>query len=133
MHMLTNYLQCAGRKAAVVPQKGGVVKYVANAFSMNMVRELPSTIHVDRCEAEDVPSDAVSCIGHESTAQVLSKLLGREVPARRMAVLLNKGDELYLVAMFDKNGRPFRPPEGVVLGVDDLEGLRLEWRRIVVQ
>ena len=51
--------------------------------------------------------DIVSCIGHTDTANVLSDILGMEIPVNRMSVTLNDGDVLYVAQLIDG-----RLPEG---------------------
>ena len=69
--------------------------YLGNAFSLQM---LPSdgTVSVETVKADDLPSDVVSCIGHTDTANVLSDILGMEIPVNRTSVTLNEGDVLYV-------------------------------------
>lgn len=105
--------------------------FIGNAFSPNMVGD-GTVLRIDEASASDVPQDAESCVGHESTAAVLSDLLGRPVPARRVAVSLETGDRLFLVAIFDRNGKPFRPAEGQVLTADELGALELRLRVVSV-
>jgi hypothetical protein len=60
---------------------------------------------------------AISAIGHESTAQLISQVLGINIPANRTAIEMEPGD--YAV-VFKLNQRP---PEGVVLSCDQLKEL----------
>jgi len=105
--------------------------YIGNAFSINMLAG-DSTLMVSDSSPDRIPVDAISCIGHQSTATVVSELLGRDVPMRRIAVSLDKGDELYAITLFTSDGKPYRAPEGVVLGADDLAALRLRIKRVRV-
>ena len=105
------------------------MNYIGNAFSPNMVGE--AVVEITPCHSTDVPDDAASVVGHESTAAVLSELLRRPVPVNRVAVSLDPGDRLYLVAL-TSGGKPYRPPEGAVLDEVALSALRLEWRRIQI-
>jgi hypothetical protein len=61
--------------------------------------------------------EVVSVIGHESTAKVLSMLLGFEVPAQRITITLNESDVAIAFAL------DFRIPEGKVLSKEELEQL----------
>lgn len=72
--------------------------YLGNAFSLQM---LPSdgNISVETVTEADIPSDVVSCIGHTDTANVLSDILGMEIPVNRMSVTLNDGDVLYVAQL----------------------------------
>lgn len=80
--------------------------YLGNAFSLQM---LPSdgNVSVETVNADDIPMDVVSCIGHADTANVLSDMLGMEIHANRMSVTLNDGDVLYVAQLIDG-----RLPEG---------------------
>lgn len=80
--------------------------YLGNAFSLQM---LPSdgNVSVETVTEADIPSDVISCIGHEDTANVLSDILGMEVPVNRMSVTLNDGDVLYVAQIIGG-----RLPEG---------------------
>jgi 5-bromo-4-chloroindolyl phosphate hydrolysis protein len=59
----------------------------------------------------------VSAIGHEATAQLLSKLLGIQVPENRVSVFMEKGDKA--VHFFLRQ----RLSEGAVLGEAELSKL----------
>jgi len=59
--------------------------------------------------------EVISAIGHQSTAQVLSKLLGFEVPAQRISIELDKGDVAIAFAL------DYRLPEGKVLPDEELK------------
>jgi len=103
--------------------------YLANAFSLNMV-QLPCTIKAE--EAKEVAAvDFVSAIGHEATAAVLTKKLGKDVPANRTAISLASGDVLYVTALF-KEGKPYRPPEGKVLSEQELDQLEVKLVKVTV-
>ena len=75
-------------------------KYLSNAFSLQMLNlETNTTVSVTPIAPHDVPTDAVSCIGHPDTAHVVSDILGREVPMNRANVKLNAGDILYVAQL----------------------------------
>ena len=59
----------------------------------------------------------VSAVGHESTAKVLSTLLGMDVPANRIAVDMKPGDVAVAVQFLK------RLPEGKVLNEEELLGM----------
>jgi hypothetical protein len=61
--------------------------------------------------------ETVSAIGHESTARLLSKMLGFEVKTQRVSVTANEGD---VIVAFTLN---FRLPEGKVLSDAELENI----------
>lgn len=104
---------------------------LVNAFSLNMVSGT-AMLQVREVPATEVPLSAASAVGHESTAQVLTVLLGREVKMNRVPVTLAVGDTAYVATLFTKDNRPFRPPEGVVLTADDLGNVEIRIRSVTV-
>jgi len=92
---------------------------------------LPVPSYVKMDIAEITPEDArsivklakmqhveiISAVGHESTAKMLSELLGFEVPVNRTMVKLNTGDTAIIFQLFT------RLPEGRVLNKSELEEL----------
>ena len=52
-------------------------------------------------------AETVSAVGHPDTAAAISDLLGKEVPANRISISLNKGDVLYVAQLIGG-----RLPEG---------------------
>ena len=44
-------------------------------------------------------AEVVSAVGHPDTAAVISDLLGKEVPAKRISISLEKGDVLYVAQL----------------------------------
>ncbi|MFN7610781.1 MAG: hypothetical protein ACK5QX_07580 [bacterium] len=72
--------------------KESLMKYLANAFSLGMVKseDLPSL----RFEAIDGPEPGCeSIVGHADTAQVLG------VPFNRASVILQRGDVMYVAQL----------------------------------
>jgi hypothetical protein len=59
--------------------------------------------------------EVVSAVGHQSTAKILSAILGFEVPAQRISVELNRDDVAIAFAL------DYRLPEGKVLGEEELK------------
>ena len=105
------------------------MRWIGNALALGMLPER-CVVVIAPVTAAEVPADARSCVGHASTATVLAKLLGRPVPAERVAVSLSEGDELYVAALSAADGSPLRLAEGQVLGETDLARVRLSFRRI---
>lgn len=62
-----------------------------------------------------------SAIGHASTAQWLSSLLGLEIAAQRLTITMEPGDEALVVRLLQ------RLPEGVVLGEHELQAIPYEF------
>ncbi len=73
--------------------------YLGNAFSISML-SLAEKVVVEfrRASTEEVrallSNGFVSAIGHLATASALSKILGINVPANRVAITLQSGDTL---------------------------------------
>jgi hypothetical protein len=59
----------------------------------------------------------ISAIGHQGTAQLLTQLLGIEIPMNRITVQLEQGD-IFIAFMLKQ-----RLPEGIVLTKEQLEKL----------
>lgn len=62
-----------------------------------------------------------SAVGHTSTAQVMSELLGIEVAVNRQTFQQQLGQQ---ALVFKMNGRP---PEGVILSRDEIEEMGYSW------
>jgi len=97
--------------------------YLANAFSLNMlfkpnaiigVREMPI-----RAIKQIIEDEFTSAIGHESTAKLLSKILGVEVPVNRVKIILNENDSLIVFQLTE------RLPEGKILSDEEIGQLFL--------
>jgi hypothetical protein len=89
-------------------QIGGIKmkKFLTNAFSIQMLSG-PATVRFDEIAPEDIPADVVSAVGHADTANVLSDLLGFEVPMNRAFVTLEPDAEIYVAQLIGG-----RLPEG---------------------
>jgi len=102
--------------------------YILSGFSLSM---LPIPCHVHLTITETTPDAAraivesakrrgreiVSAVGHESTAKMLSMLLGIEVKANRVMVKLEEGDTALIFQLFT------RLPEGRILNYEELADL----------
>ena len=62
-----------------------------------------------------------SAIGHQSTADVISTLLGVACPMNRIMYQQGQGD---VALVFKLNGRP---EEGKILSVEDIEEIGYSW------
>ena len=88
-------------------------KYIANAFSIQMIGGLVKEggVNISFVEVSDLneikESETISAVGHPDTAAVISDLLGKEVPANRININLEKGDILYVAQIMGG-----RLPEG---------------------
>jgi uncharacterized protein 26 len=83
-----------------------------------------STISLD--EAKNIIAsnpNFISAIGHSSTAQIISSVLGVEVPENRINASFEEvGDK---ALCFKLNSRP---KEGVILSFEDLQEIGFSWK-----
>jgi hypothetical protein len=99
--------------------------YLANAFSISMISPLPQegrTVKVRPVSLEEAKSllqggEYVSAVGHPSTAQVMSALLGVEVPPRRVSITLSPGDRVLVFQL------TVRLAEGQILSQEEVAAL----------
>jgi len=103
--------------------------YVSNAFSLNMLRHERELILI---YPEDIKwikrmlsKGFVSAVGHESTAKLLSQLLGIEIPVNRIEIKIEYGDKLIVFQLLQ------RLPEGKVLSEEELR--QVKYRFLVVE
>ena len=74
--------------------------YLGNAFSISMLpmTEKPVTVEFRKISLEEtralLSNGFVSAVGHPATAAALSKILGVNVPANRVAITLESGSTL---------------------------------------
>ena len=61
--------------------------------------------------------DFTSAVGHQGTADVLSKILGVNIPFNRVAITMQPGDQALVFRL------KTRLPEGAILTADQLSGL----------
>lgn len=133
----------------------GPRRFVASAFALGMVParcrlvvEPVDAVEVrdalcgfcPACDGDGCPgcngaghvNAATSAVGHASTAEAYSALLGVPVACNRRVLALDVGDVVYVGALVALDGAPWRPPEGVVLDRAALNAVRVEWRRVEV-
>ncbi len=83
-----------------------------NAFSVNMLMEFPALVRIQRMTLEEARAEIVrgftSAVGHASTAEIFSELLGVPIPYCRCDVTLLPGDR----ALLGQYRGP-RLPEGI--------------------
>lgn len=68
-----------------------MTNYISNAFSLAMLDDSDSNVTINSCNYDDIPSDAVSCIGHD----LIGKLF--DLPVNRVNITLNHGDTLFVL------------------------------------
>jgi len=97
--------------------------YLSNAFSLNMLDlnpeiPVPVRLFVRPMDLERVKSllelGFESAVGHQSTAEILSTLLGVDVPMNRVAIKLKSGDILIVFQL------GIRLNEGQVLSKEEV-------------
>ncbi len=102
--------------------------YLCNAFSLSMISPLPPegrTIKVRPLTLEEVKSllregEYISAVGHPATAEVMSALLGVEVPPNRVSITLSPGDRIIVFQL------TIRLAEGQVLSQNEVLSLYQE-------
>jgi len=99
--------------------------YLTNSFTLSMISPSllaegaiikASPISLGEVKAL-LKEGFVSAVGHESTAKVLSVLLGTEVPFNRAQISIKEGDVIVSFQFL------IRLPEGKVLGEDEVIAL----------
>ena len=102
--------------------------YIANAFSLNMI-DPPGLflVYEEKLEwiKEIIAGGFESAVGHESTAKLLSQLLGVNVPANRQEIKLKYGDKLIVFQLMQ------RLPEGKILDEEELK--KIGYRFLIVE
>ena len=101
--------------------------YLLNAFSLNMIFAFPADIHVEEIslkEAQSLAADMTSAVGHADTANVFSSVLGIDVLANRVTVVLNKDDKALVGQYFGP-----RLPEGAT---QLPEGATIKWLFVTI-
>jgi len=104
--------------------------YLSNAFSLQMVTVDDWTmVHLNPVSIEQVAKGLATCnwtsaVGHQDTANVLSGILGVDVPMNRINVHLEQGDELIVAQVMGG-----RLPEGATTLP---EGVTLKFIRVTL-
>jgi 2-phospho-L-lactate guanylyltransferase (CobY/MobA/RfbA family) len=99
--------------------------YLANAFSLNMLHELPCTLTVFESVPVIVPDDMtlyVNVIGHQSLIDVLNERFGLSLIANRVNIGLKPGDIVLVV-----QATMPRLAEGEVLTATQLRNIPLKF------
>ncbi|MEM4004559.1 MAG: DUF1874 domain-containing protein [Desulfurococcaceae archaeon] len=105
--------------------------YVASAFSLGMLKYSPSQLTVVKLDDEGAKrtvegSEFISIVGHESTAQLMSTLLGVPITVNRAQVQLEPGDVVLVFQILT------RLPEGKVLSLEELKQTPHAWYKVYV-
>lgn len=93
--------------------------YLSNAFSLSMLQMDPANVLIIRPIDLDTVRDLLkrgfeSAVGHQSTAEILTLLLGLEVKMNRIAIKLEAGDILVVFQL------SIRLQEGKVLSSEEV-------------
>ena len=125
---------CEGGGYEALGQNGNVTKYLAgerkgkvfigNAFSLQMVADNAIICKVE-VSGEEIPANALSCIGHADTAAVVGNMLNRKIEVNRMSITLTDNDVLYVAQVVGG-----RLPEGATTIPD---GMEIKFYRITVR
>ena len=105
--------------------------YILSAFALSMIKDRGWIhIHIKEVAPEEAGAivreakakgkDVISAVGHASTAQLMTKLLGVEVPVNRTVVTFEDGDEAIVFQLM------IRLQEGQVLNEEELQQLLRE-------
>jgi len=103
------------------------MKYILNAFSLNMVGNFPCNLAVDEVSvgvARVLAANVTSGVGHADTAAVFSSVLGMNIPMNRATFTLTQGDSV-LVGQYSGQ----RMPEG---STTLPEGANIKWLVVTV-
>jgi hypothetical protein len=104
--------------------------YLGNAFSLNMLNAPEVQLKVSEIslqEAKNILSGGfISAVGHQATADILSKLLDIPVLFNRIEVKLQKGDVLIVFQLLK------RLEEGKVLTEEEIKNLPYKIMKVEV-
>jgi hypothetical protein len=104
--------------------------FVSNAFSLSMLTSFPANLRVNEVGLEDVKeflqeNSFISAVGHQSTADVMSRLLGIQIPFNRIQIQLKEGDVVIVFQLLT------RLEEGKILTEDELSKLQFKFLVVV--
>lgn len=83
------------------------------------------TISLDEAKALVAdPAEVLSAVGHESTSQILTELLGVTVPVNRIQFAQQQGQ---VALVFKLHGRP---QEGTILSREEIEAVGYSFKKL---
>ncbi|AAS89082.1 hypothetical protein B116 [Sulfolobus turreted icosahedral virus 1] len=100
--------------------------FLTNAFSINMLKEFPTTITIDKLDEEDFclklelrleDGTLINAIGHDSTINLVNTLCGTQLQKNRVEVKMNEGDEALIIMISQ------RLEEGKVLSDKEIKDM----------
>lgn len=101
--------------------------YLMNAIPNAMFSAFTATLILqisdETVKAKLKENQFTSAVGHQSTADIYSKLLGIDIPANRITIKFKKGD-LYIAGLFTL---PRRLNENEFLSEEELLSLKVNW------
>jgi hypothetical protein len=72
--------------------------YLGNAFSLQMIPQPEATVKIRKITVEEakriLQNGFINAIGHDTTAVILSKMLGMQIGMNRISIVLNPGDKI---------------------------------------
>ena len=99
--------------------------YISNAFSLSMLSNFPVTLRVREVGLEEVKEllsgSFTSAVGHQATADLLTKLLQIQIPFNRVPISLNPSDILIVFQLLT------RLEEGKILTKEELAKLQFKF------
>jgi hypothetical protein len=100
--------------------------YLSNAFSLGMLNNPNVVLDITELTDENVKAmlqmnDVKSVVGHQSTADFISAVLGIDVPMNREQVSLSVGDTIIVFQL------QARLPEGKVLTKEEINQIPYKW------
>jgi hypothetical protein len=108
-----------------------MMMYVGNAFSLSMLADLDEVmLKIKKIDVEEAKQlltkeEFYSCIGHLATSNILSKIVGKDIPLNRQNIKLKKGDKILVFQILT------RLEEGKIL--DEQELLKIPYVFMLVE
>ena len=100
--------------------------FLTNAFSLNMLKEFPTNLTVDKIDRDEFCMDLemrlednelVNAIGHDSTVNLINKLCDVQLQKNRVEIKMSEGDRALVIMVAE------RLPEGKVLSDEEIENM----------
>jgi len=99
--------------------------YISNAFSIGMLSSNDSIVRIKNLELEKVKEilsrGFISAVGHKATADVITQMVGIDIPTNRIEVKLTTNDVLVVFQLLS------RLPEGSILTREEIDKLPHRW------
>lgn len=85
------------------------------------------TVTLEQARELAQSNELLSAIGHESTAQIMTELLGVNIPVNRIQFAQKEGQ---VALVFKLKGRA---PEGVILNREEIEAIGYEFKTMTLK